>query len=122
MLESLDLSSYNNLQTLRIHPGIISPAALRAIFNTISSKHLENLIIGPTTGGLSQPLEQFDQVFCSIKKRLHERGAVNPLKITVITLGTEVGELDLWCLAAVFCAGRSLAGEVSLIVEALKRQ
>lgn len=43
------------------------------------------------------PLEQYDQVFCSIAERLRERGAINSLKIVVITSAAVEGprELDL---------------------------
>ena len=76
--------------------NLASPAAIRAVFNTISSEHFEKVIIIPMTRELSQSLEEYDQIFYSFAKRLHGIGAVKPLTIVVVTVEAEggPGELD----------------------------
>lgn len=59
----LDLSSCNNLQTIGINSNLAVPAALRATFHTVASKHLVKLNIGLMASVMYRLSEEYDQVF-----------------------------------------------------------
>jgi len=113
VLEPVDLSPCSNLQTLQIRPTPTSPVTLRTILNRISSKHFEKLTVGIATRTLLELSEEYDQVFCSFAKRLHELGAARQLTIMAGCAWTEVdpGKLDFRTIFPLF---HELGGAVQL--------
>ena len=77
----LDLSSCNNLRTLRVHPEFACLPEFDALLQTISSKHFNKLVLGPYISDILPHWNTNDRALHSFAERLYRLGATKPVKM-----------------------------------------
>ena len=112
-MAQLDLSSCDNLRVLRMDPEMASLPEFSALLQTISSKHFEKLILGPSIGIIPSHWNANDRVFHSFAERLYILGATKPLTMVLEFIPLEEARakmLDVQRMWPFFC-------EVGVIVK-----
>ena len=91
----VDLSSCNNLHTLRVNPDIACLPEFDALLQTISSKHFNKLVLGPYISDILPHWNTNDQTLRSFAERLYRLGATKPVELVLELRPVESGRVKM---------------------------